>query len=311
MPQPDYKTEYKKVLQRVLREPGPGPVWRMDAASVQDVLVLTRGLPRELWESSHVIVRPGQSSPSLVNTMDEALKLAESGWPEGAQQARTLSNKVLARLNSQGVRDDLHYDVDGGALDIARYLSGEPEHWYTLQRTAGGSNVMTRHLTLVFNAGVNCNWTTAEMISRAIPAIAIVDALERLGHRVRVIVGVTTEGTNIRAHWRITVKEYDQVMDIDRLAFWLAHPAVLRRFFFAATETTTDSSIRSQLRIGTGYGVPKELPQQDQGDIYVGETPQALWSEVQQVTVTKRALEAVVQNVDDEPTQQTPLITIK
>ncbi len=304
------QTEYEKVLQRTLREPGTGSVWRMEAASVQDVLVLVRGLPPALRVSSYQIEAVATRPKSLVVNMDEALKLAERGWPEGARQARTLSDKVLARLNSQGVRDDPHYDVVGGALDIERYLSGEPEHWYTLQRTDGGSNVVTRHLTLVFNAGVNWHWSPEEMIARAIPAIALVDALERLGHRVRVIVGVSTDGTQLTAHWRICIKEHDQVMDIDRLAFWLGHPAVLRRFYFAAVETTEDKNIRDRLHIDLGYGTPRDLPVEDQGDIYVGVTSKVLWSEDRQVFVTQHALQTLTQRFVDEKPNQTPL-TIK
>src|SRR6266704_1728891 len=60
-------------------------------------------------------------------TYDEAMTMAKYGWLEGAQRAREISRMMFDRLGSLMERIDIEYDTEGQAIDIARYVEGEPE----------------------------------------------------------------------------------------------------------------------------------------------------------------------------------------
>ena len=61
------------------------------------------------------------------NTLGEAVDLARHGWPEGWQRMKALRDAIFARMASQVHRDVIQFRIAGGAVNVARFLSGRPD----------------------------------------------------------------------------------------------------------------------------------------------------------------------------------------
>ena len=98
-------------------------------------------------------------------------------------------------------------------------------------------------------------WSSEAIMRESIKALQIIQSMENAGQRVRlnVMIAATTGGKT--AICKVCVKQPDQRMNISKMAFALAHPAMLRRFFFKWIET--DPFIDFDL--GDGYGTPAAL----------------------------------------------------
>ena len=80
-------------------------------------------------------VRDAASGPDRIDmvgwagcaTLAEAIELARNGWPEGWQRMKALRDAIFARMASQVHRDVMQFRIAGGAVNVARFLSGRPD----------------------------------------------------------------------------------------------------------------------------------------------------------------------------------------
>jgi len=63
----------------------------------------------------------------------------------------------------------------------------------------------------------------------------------------------------------VTIKKYDESLDLDRIAFFLAHPSANRRLAFSFKETLP-SAWRTAVNVPGNYGYPCDT--EDTGDLY-------------------------------------------
>lgn len=190
-------------------------------------------------------------------TYDEALSLARNGWPTGTAKVQGLTANITSKLTSLIEVPTIQYDVTGMDYDIGLYLSGRPECWYNFENSVQ-EGTGTTIVRMVYNYGARFSVSPEAMIARGVVAASLVVLLEQTGRRVELIAcNRTEEGTDIR----IPVKMADWDLDIDRLSFILAHPAMLRRLGFA---------IRRHKGNAKGWGDDRsiELGDTERGDIY-------------------------------------------
>lgn len=170
---------------------------------------------------------------------DETVKLARTGWREGAEQSqaiRALVDEVVA--DTTRVRSTSYgYDVNGEFLDVGRYLSGEPECFGLT--VPSGESTSSPVVKIVVNLAASAAISTRSIFARGAAVLAAIDILEGSGRRVEVWVA---KGGYVRGRHkkyidiRVCVKRADHPLDSDRLAFLLCHASCLRRLFFAAQE---------------------------------------------------------------------------
>ena len=199
---------------------------------------------------------------------EAAYTLARDGWTEGTKRARRLSDPLVEVISSRIERVEPTYVLEGtGALDIGRYLDGEPECWvrFTPELVDGPG---TKHLTVLYNGTVSAGVDKEVIAAKGAVMAALVELLEMAGHRVQILLGHSTERMGNRAEILVPVKSYDQPLDIDRLTFALAHPACLRVLAFSCWEHMTPQW-RERMNVGQsgGYGHPVTL--QDKADITI------------------------------------------
>ena len=93
--------------------------------------------------------------------------------------------------------------------------------------------------------------------NRGCAIVALTDALESAGCRVKITLTEKYEGGGETHCMRFMVKDYQDRLDIDQLIFTAAHPAFLRRIIFALQERSEFASAR--LVTQGGYGRPQVL----------------------------------------------------
>ena len=202
---------------------------------------------------------------------DGALQLARAGWPKGALEARAqyeaLWGRLSALIDAQESRYT-HVPERWGILDVGAFCAGGPEHWLEFDevRRAGEG---TRYVKLAVNVAASAGIDGPVMAARAVAIAALVDALELVGIRVEVTIldSVCNEGAF--ASHAVVVKQYDTLLDLDRLVFAAGHPAMLRRIGLALMEHYP-AWVRQRIGVGemgSGYGTPCD-PSPDTQAVY-------------------------------------------
>jgi hypothetical protein len=178
------------------------------------------------------------------------------GWPEGLKAVSGLVESLSAFVGSGMLKETFRPAVSGLFFDVGLVLSGEPEAWLETTETeeeTKGSKVVT----LALNCTVSGCVPAATIEARGAAMLALAVLLERSGRSVRVVVGDATTRDGSYLYAETVVKEAGEPFDLDKLAFWLVCPDVLRRCFFRICEA---SPLREHVdaRMGGGYGCPVE-----------------------------------------------------
>lgn len=204
---------------------------------------------------------------TLTRNYEEAVTLARAGWPEGTKKALAMCHKIEDKLHNLVNLPTIQYDVTGEILDVGRYCGGEPEHWGTFYDNIREGK-STKYVHIVLSGFVSCGISTDSMIARGSAVAALVNVLELSGARVRISVTHALVGTD--TYQIITrLKQYDEVLDLDRVTFALAHPAMYRRHIFSVMETLPDNW---PTKVGAySYYSHPGAPVTEQGDIYLPE----------------------------------------
>ena len=203
-------------------------------------------------------------------SFDEAHALAVKGWPTGAKKALALSQTIEQRLYSLVEVPVINYDVSGELLDVSRYCAGEPEHWGVWDKVLRDGEG-TKYVHIVVNGFVSCGVPIDALIARGAVIAALVNLLELAGCRAKVTLCDAMKGNEDEYRVWTPLKAFDEVLDIDRLAYALAHPSMFRRHCFSVMET-----IPACLKVGaySYYGSPgASIP--DKGDIYLDQMTHA------------------------------------
>ena len=192
-------------------------------------------------------------------TLAEAVDLATKGWPEGWQRMKALRDAIFARMASQIHREVVQFRIAGGAVNVARFLSGRPDCFAARVRSSQVKQLRSRKVVrMVVNVGARASVSPDTFFARGAATVTLIEALERAGVRVQVdMITVATNGVGqVRLACRL--KEAGEVVQLDKLAFCLAHPALHRKLNFGLR------------RKHVGWvGGSIDVPPEERGDIYI------------------------------------------
>lgn len=197
-------------------------------------------VPKKQDSSSSRQTREGKDPWHGTNTFEQAVEVARKGWAEGAAEALKIRTSVEAAVRDLiNARSTAYsYDVAGEFVDVGRFLSGEPE-CFGIEITDGGS-IARPVVKIVANLAASGSVSTRSLFIRGAAIVAAIDILEALGRRVEAWVAhgstKSRSGTGGVHETHVLVKRADQPLDVDRLAFAVAHPACLRRLCFSVME---------------------------------------------------------------------------
>ena len=157
-----------------------------------------------------------------------------------------------------------------------------------------GDNKSGKIVNIAFNMSASGSISADEMFNKGATIAALVELLERAGKRVELKGRMSTTGhdkakTNFR--YQVMIKEAGEPIDVDRLAFSLAHPGCLRRLGFSIMEQASEKTQRA-IGIGewgNGYGMPTDWQEPEDG-IYIGETNSLNGTEASRVEWIRKQL---------------------
>lgn len=197
-------------------------------------------------------------------SLEEALDLAERGWPEGIERVEELSAKLSEEIIKTLHVPEVTYDVTGDMLDVGRFVRGEPEDFMTL--TPAEIELEPRILHLVVNISASWGVSGGTLIRKGAAVVALVDVLER--HGKRVIIDCMAKTDDVET-W-VRIKESDAPVQLANLVYLLAHPSALRRLMFLSWEHFSEEIRRRYgFHYFGGYGKVEETAADKRGDIYV------------------------------------------
>lgn len=175
----------------------------------------------------------GDKSFTMTSSYSEAKSLFENGYTDVLEKIKI---GIAANLNKTQVenRRRVRTGVVGYAPHVPNAILGLPNSM--ILTDAQPQKVKT--VSVVVGITENCGTAAEEFVQSGIAALSVVNTLELRGYRVALKVAFwCAEGGNERAWGTITLKDYREHMDIQKLCFPLAHPSMFRRFGFKWLET--------------------------------------------------------------------------
>ena len=168
-----------------------------------------------------------------------AFTLAENGWPEGMRAAESMFDRVYGMRTKSLIPTITYTDEPDGDIDVGMWLSGEDEHWVTsCESSTASQNGSDRAVTIAIDAFMSVLHNASDYMRRGVILGALVSVLERSGYATEILM---RHASNPSCPDRsplstddITVKEFEQPLDLARAIFWIVHPSAYRRFALVA-----------------------------------------------------------------------------
>lgn len=167
-------------------------------------------------------LQQGAQTPDF--RLETARSLLAMGWPEGRARALAQHKRIFEAVASQMDDVTVRHEVSGFEPDISRYLQGEPACMF--EAALSSEDVC---INLLVNVSFSAAIDQEKIFGRGAALLALVDALESKGKRVKIdtVCAWSTHETYV------SIKDHGERLDVDRMAFILAHEAYLRGVLFS------------------------------------------------------------------------------
>ena len=181
----------------------------------------------------------------------QATQMLIQGWDSAAKKMAT-KVKMTNSISAVSRTSKPSYGVVGSQASVPRYLQGIPTNMVSRQTTYSKQKVVTITKGISYSA----RWTTDQILEECIKALQIIQSMENNGQRVRLNVMLASTGDNDRCHHvcKVCIKQPDERLNISKMSFALAHPSMLRRFFFKWFEVDPFA----EHYLGYAFGTPSE-----------------------------------------------------
>lgn len=257
---------------------------REEFATWGEFLEAAEKVSRQAYWNSARSGGPSHSWDSMAG-FTGALALARNGWAKGEEMVQRMSTALFDKVASHIEREYPVYDVEGTGLDVARYLEGEPECWLRMEyRESEGPG--HKRVRVVLNGSVSAAVRAETIQGKGAAVVALVQLLEYAGHSVEliwvnaIVRDYKSDTIDSPAHSSgvtvVKLKAAEQPVDVARVAFALAHPAMFRRLGFSVMEHWPYAL---QVQLGGSRGHCSEAPAEYRNDsVYI---PAAIYQDVQ------------------------------
>lgn len=207
---------------------------------------------------------------------EDALKGAREGWPEQLDETLEIVESAIALCEKEHEIETFTpvWDVTGSEVDVARYLTGEPECMidYPLAKTSKVGKVITLCASMSISGAISA----ADITRRGQTIVALAMVITQLGHSAEIWLDDSTApgGTGLASRYlmgrtRVLVKGANDTVDPARIMFAFAHPGSLRGLGFAIEHGWPKEF---QRLAGPSYGgVMPPLEDLPEGTIYLPE----------------------------------------
>jgi len=210
----------------------------------------------DVWEDSS---KTGSAKFTQTNSLAEAVGLLRKGWPEGAAKIIGGLDTLSHLQTTMTAAPAVVYDMGGEVPDVGLYCAGERAHMMTFEP---GEERIAPVVRIQFDGCYAAKTVAQQVENQGIALLSCIDELERAGRSVELVWGACTRGTeggDILFNVDVMLKEAGAHFDVDRAAFALAHPSMLRRMWFAIAEQNPKCRALSG-----NYGSVRRLPKDQQ-----------------------------------------------
>lgn len=236
-------------------------LWITEYNSINEFVTDIGSLPNnKFFADRHSSQRKEKTGGDWYATEDyaRAVYLLTHGWDSAAQK---MAQKVKMTVAAgQTVRSSKpSYNVVGSQASVPRYLQGIPTNMVSRQMIHSKQKVVTVTKGITYAA----RWTPEAILRESVKALQIIQSMENAGQRVRlnVMIAISDDDTKHHHICKVCVKQPDERMNISKMAFALAHPSMLRRFFMKWIEVDPFA----EHDMGWSYGYPASLPIKEKG----------------------------------------------
>lgn len=165
----------------------------------------------------------------------EAKDLFQNGYTDILDQIK--SGIAKSSVSQTVSRRRVNTGVVGYAPHVPNAILGLPNSMIYTQ----SEPQKIKAVSIVYDITENCGTKTEEFIKSGIAVLNVINRLELQGIRVNLkIAFYYASADNERAFGTVSVKDYREHMDIQKLCFPVAHPSMFRRFGFRWIETVPD-----------------------------------------------------------------------
>ncbi|MFG2248134.1 hypothetical protein [Spirillospora sp. NPDC048823] len=197
---------------------------------------------------------------------EEALRLAEDGWttvlPGVDAEVAELRERAAADVLTTALAPT--WDVTGSEVDVGAYLSGEPE--CMVDAVPQRMSARGRVVTFLVPAGYVNTTPHSAVRHRGVALAALCSSIISAGHSVEVWSGFCSYvSVTERFAGVARVVSAAEPLDMGRLMFVMAHPAMLRRLWFAVWDGGPRRAARRMCDENYGHAsyacLPEDLPE--------------------------------------------------
>ncbi|GAA5169019.1 hypothetical protein GCM10023321_63960 [Pseudonocardia eucalypti] len=185
---------------------------------------------------------------------ERALQLATGGWfeilPEIEAQVSQLRARAGRLLRVSALRPS--WDVTGGEVDIGAYLAGVPE--CMIDAAPEPMSTQGRVATFLIPAGYSADTPHHAVRNRGLALAALCCTVLATGHSVEIWSGFAS-WIGPRRHAAVAkVISAGEPLDLGRLIFATAHPAMLRRLWLSVWDSA-EAPLAARMK-RANYGSP-------------------------------------------------------
>ena len=211
-------------------ESGSGERVLTIAAPLADVVEFIQAAPRLDGANDASVTEDASAAWDDNSGYKGALELSEKGWPKGVKQMKEFAVEAGENYDTMPAYT---YDMAGAFPDVGSYCAGDPEYM-ALPVEIEGKPICR----ILVEVGKAHSIKAPNAMRYGVAILGAVNSLIVAGITV-VLDGSRSGGlgsTDTWHQWIFPLGGGDEVVDLDRLAFALAHPALTRRIAFAYME---------------------------------------------------------------------------
>jgi hypothetical protein len=179
-------------------------------------------------------VETGASEFTGHASFDDALKFVETGWADGHKEVvKGMSGMIEQRGYLEG--DELNPGMSGSVVDVAAFIEGRPDCYLDFEEIEDSRPVLKVGVQFSAQGGYSSQCFT----NRGSAMLSLVEILEASGIPVELWGYANTERLKNRDKKQridILLKSSSEPIDVDKIAFVLAHAAFYRQLGFGVKQ---------------------------------------------------------------------------
>ena len=218
-----------------------------------------------------------------VNTRKEAFDLLSNGWEEASKKCMVKVNKMMYGTR---VKNEFFNNVYGFTPVVPLALLNIPTNMIDVRKV----QIKSKIITIVYENGGSASISPEELLEAGLKVVNMIIRLEQSGYRceVKVMNGFFSKDSKILYSPIVTVKRANELLNLKKMMFPIAHPAWFRVIGFDWEDKAPFSRYIEKRGYSFYVAVKKGLVKKDYLEKIIGDN--AVYINYETVNEDKNAL---------------------